>query len=48
MILARASNLSVDVAADPHAINPNIYDIADYGLDITFVKEIKVPNIRRG
>ncbi len=40
--------LSVDAAANRHPINPNIYGIASYGLDATFAKEIKVPNVRWG
>src|SRR5271170_3473807 len=40
--------LSVDAAANRHPINPNIYGIASYGLDATFAKEIRVPNIRWG
>jgi hypothetical protein len=40
--------LSVDAAASHHPISPNIYGIANYGLDATFAKEIQVPNIRWG
>jgi hypothetical protein len=40
--------LGVDAAAGRHAINPNIYGIANYGLNTTFAQEIKVPNIRWG
>jgi len=40
--------LTVDAAGNPHAINPDIYGIANYGLDATFAKEIQVPNIRWG
>jgi hypothetical protein len=40
--------LSVNATAANHAINPNIYGIASYGLDATFADEIKVPNIRWG
>src|SRR5271156_6178416 len=40
--------LTVDAAGSPHAINPDIYGIANYGLDATFAKEIQVPNIRWG
>src|SRR5271170_2707934 len=40
--------LSVNAAADQHAINPNIYGIASYGLDATFAQEIQVPNVRWG
>src|SRR5580698_1378702 len=45
---AQAPTLSVDAGAGQHAINPNIYGIANYGLDTTFAQEIKVPNIRWG
>ena len=40
--------LTVDAAGNPHAINPDIYGIANYGLDAGFAKEIQVPNIRWG
>ena len=40
--------LTVDAAAAHHPISPNIYGIANYGLDATFAKEIQVPNIRWG
>lgn len=40
--------LTVDAAGSPHAINPDIYGIASYGLDAGFAKEIQVPNIRWG
>ena len=40
--------LSVDVAAARNAISPDIYGIANYGLDVTFAKEISVGNIRWG
>ncbi|MGA9734124.1 MAG: glycoside hydrolase family 44 protein [Candidatus Acidiferrales bacterium] len=40
--------LAVDAAGNPHAINPDIYGIANYGLDAGFAKEIRVPNIRWG
>ena len=40
--------LAVDAAGNPHAINPDIYGIANYGLDAAFAKEIQVPNIRWG
>lgn len=40
--------LTVDAAGSPHPINPDIYGIANYGLDATFAKEIQVPNIRWG
>jgi hypothetical protein len=45
---AQAPTLSVDAASGQHAINPNIYGIANYSLDATFAQEIKVPNIRWG
>src|ERR1700729_222081 len=40
--------LPVDAAGNPHPVNPDIYGIANYGLDATFAKEIQVPNIRGG
>ena len=40
--------LSVDAAGNPHPINPDIYGIANYGLDANYAKEIQVPNIRWG
>src|SRR5271163_2906252 len=40
--------LAVDAAGSPHPINPDIYGIANYGLDAGFAKEIQVPNIRWG
>jgi hypothetical protein len=40
--------LTVDAAGNPHPINPDIYGIANYGLDATYAKEIQVPNIRWG
>jgi len=40
--------LSVDVGASRNPINPDIYGIANYGLDATFAQEIKVGNIRWG
>jgi len=43
-----APTLTVDAAASQHPISPNIYGIANYGLDATFAKEIQVPNIRWG
>jgi Glycoside hydrolase family 44/Bacterial Ig-like domain (group 3) len=43
-----APTLTVDAAASRHAISPNIYGIANYGLDATFAEEIQVPNIRWG
>jgi hypothetical protein len=38
----------VDASASRHPISPEIYGIANYGLDATFAKEIQVPNIRWG
>jgi hypothetical protein len=38
----------VDAAGNPHPINPDIYGLANYGLDANFAKEIQVPNIRWG
>lgn len=43
-----APTLSVDAASNKHAINPNIYGIVSYGLDSTYAREIKVPNVRWG
>src|SRR5580692_11166196 len=40
--------LTVDAAGNPHAINPDIYGIANYNLDAGFAQEIQVPNIRWG
>ena len=40
--------LAVDATASQHAINPNIYGIANYGLDATYAEEIQVRNIRWG
>jgi hypothetical protein len=40
--------LTVDAAGNPHPINPDIYGIANYGLDAGFAKEIQVTNIRWG
>src|ERR1700727_1516628 len=45
---AAAQTLTVDANASRHAISPNIYGLANYGLDATFAKEIQVPNIRWG
>jgi hypothetical protein len=45
---AQAPALTVDANASRHAISPEIYGIASYGLDATFAKEIQVPNIRWG
>jgi Glycoside hydrolase family 44/Bacterial Ig-like domain (group 3) len=50
-VLAQSSGaptLSVDVSASRNAISPEIYGIANYGLDATFAQEIKVGNIRWG
>jgi hypothetical protein len=46
--VAQTPVLSVDAAGNPHAINPDIYGIASYGLDAGFAKEIQVPNVRWG
>ena len=43
-----APALSVDAAANNHAIDPNIYGIANFGLDPQFAAEIRVPNVRWG
>jgi hypothetical protein len=40
--------LAVDAAASQHAIDPDIYGIANYGLDARYAEEIQVPNIRWG
>ena len=40
--------LSVDVAVNRHPISPDIYGIANYGLDPAFAKEVQVPNVRWG
>src|SRR5271163_2483374 len=40
--------LTVDAAGNPHPINPDVYGIANYGLDAGLAKEIQVPNIRWG
>jgi|HubBroStandDraft_1064217.scaffolds.fasta_scaffold01400_9 hypothetical protein len=40
--------LTADAAGNPHPINPDVYGIANYGLDAGFAKEIQVPNIRWG
>jgi hypothetical protein len=40
--------LAVDAKAGQHAIDPNIYGIANYGLDAKYAEEIQVPNIRWG
>lgn len=46
--LSQAPTLTVDASAARHAISPDIYGIANYGLDATFAKEIQVGNIRWG
>lgn len=45
---AGAPTLTVNVAANRHAINPDVYGIVNYGLDPAFAKEIKLPNTRWG
>jgi hypothetical protein len=40
--------LTVDAAGSPHAINPDIYGIANYGVDAGLGKEIPVPSIGWG
>jgi Glycoside hydrolase family 44/Bacterial Ig-like domain (group 3) len=40
--------LTVDAAGNPHPINPDIYGMANYGLDANYAKEIQIPNIRWG
>src|ERR1700685_103287 len=45
---ATTPTLTVDATGNPHPINPDIYGIANYGLDATFAKEIQVPNVRWG
>jgi hypothetical protein len=45
---AQSPTLAVNASANQHPIDPNIYGIANYGLDATFAKEIQVPNIRWG
>ena len=46
--IALAQTLAVAANASRHAISPNVYGLANYGLDATFAKEIQVPNIRWG
>jgi hypothetical protein len=46
--LSQAPTLTVDASASRHPISPDIYGIANYGLDATFAKEIQVGNIRWG
>jgi hypothetical protein len=41
---SQAPTLTVDASASRHAISPDIYGIANYGLDATFAKEIQVGN----
>jgi hypothetical protein len=48
MLEAQTPTLAVNATASNHAISPNIYGIANYGLDAAFAEEIKVPNIRWG
>jgi hypothetical protein len=43
-----APTLAVDVGAARNPISPDIYGIANYGLDATFAQEISVGNIRWG
>jgi hypothetical protein len=43
-----APTLAVDANASRHPISPNVYGIANYGLDATFAKQIQVGNIRWG
>ena len=43
-----APTLSVDAGASRNPISPDIYGIANYGLDASFAQEIKVGNIRWG
>jgi hypothetical protein len=40
--------LAVDATASQHAINPNIYGIANYGLNAAYAEQIQVPNVRWG
>jgi Glycoside hydrolase family 44/Bacterial Ig-like domain (group 3) len=47
-VFSQAPTLTVDASASRHAISPDIYGIANYGLDATFAKEIQVGNIRWG
>jgi len=44
----RAPTLRVDATASRHPIDPDIYGIVSYGLDVSFAREIGVPNIRWG
>jgi len=43
-----APTLKVDAAASRIPISPDIYGIANYGLDATFAREIQVGNVRWG
>ncbi len=45
---AAAPTLKVDVAASRTPISPDIYGIANYGLDAAFAEEIEVGNVRWG
>jgi hypothetical protein len=45
---SQAPTLTVNASTSRHAISPDIYGIANYGLDSTFAKEIQVGNIRWG
>jgi hypothetical protein len=48
-VLAQTTpTLTVDAAGSPHPINPDIYGMANYGLDANYAKEIQVPNVRWG
>src|SRR5271156_3569060 len=46
--LSQAPTLTVDASTSRHTISPDIYGIANYGLDATFAKEIQAGNIRWG
>jgi Glycoside hydrolase family 44/Bacterial Ig-like domain (group 3) len=48
LAFSQAPTLTVDASASRHAINPDIYGIANYGLDAAFAKEIQVGNVRWG
>jgi hypothetical protein len=45
---AGTTTLSVDAATGRYAISPDIYGIANYGLNAAFAKEIKLGNTRWG
>jgi hypothetical protein len=45
---AGTPSLSVDAAAGRYAISPDIYGIANYGLNAAFAKEIKLGSVRWG